>query len=206
VSEIDATQTEVARTPLLARAADEGTRAASTTRQPLRARKTAPAQQRSGPQGIIVYLLLGFACLAVAVASFVVLANPAEIVRDRLVAQAKARLDRDVTVSGGASLTYFPFGVVLRDMELSAGDTAGPPLVRAAAVEANVSLWSLFGQRLAVSTVTVTQPEINLAIDTEGRRNWEFASSDSRPATLPVGLAQRAPGVGFGTVVPPFLL
>lgn len=186
--------------------AGEGVRHASTTRQPLRARKTAPAQRRSGAQGIIVYLLLGFACLVVAVASFVVLANPADIVRDRLIAQAKARLDRDVTVGGGASLTYFPFGVVLRDVELSARDTAGPPLVRAAAVEAHVSLLSLLGQRLTVSAVTMTQPEINLAIDADGRWNWEFTSSDSRRAKLPVRLAQLAPRFGFGKDVPPDLL
>jgi AsmA protein len=206
VSEIDATQTEVARTPLLPRAAGEGVRHTSTARRPLRARKSAPAQRRSGLSGIIVYLLLGFACLAVAVASFVVLANPADIVRDRLIAQAKARLDRDVIVGGGASLTYFPFGVVLRDVVLSAHDTEGPPLVRAAAVGAHVSLLSLLGQRLTVSGVTITQPEINLAIDPDGRRNWEFASSDSRPAKLPVRLAQLAPRFGFGKDVPPDML
>jgi AsmA protein len=206
VSEIDAKQTEIARTPLLPRAAGEGARLTPAARQPPRARKTAPAQRRSGPHGIIVYLLLGFACLAVAVASFVVLANPADIVRDRLIGQAKARLDRDVTVGGGASLTYFPFGVVLRDVELSARDTVGPPLVRAAVVEAHVSLLSLLGQRLTVSGVTITQPEINLAIDPDGRRNWEFASSDSRPAKLPVRLAQLAPRFGFGKDVPPDML
>jgi AsmA protein len=206
VSEIDATQTEIARTPLLPRAAGEGVRHTSTARRPLRVRKSAPAQRRSGLSGIIVYLLLGFACPAVAVASFVVLANPADIVRDRLIAQAKARLDRDVTVGGGASLTYFPFGVVLRDVVLSARDTEGPPLVRAAAVEAHVSLLSLLGQRLTVSGVTIMQPEINLAIDADGRRNWEFASSDSRPEKLPVRLAQLAPRFGFGKDVPPDLL
>lgn len=164
------------------------------------------AQRRSGPQGIVVYLLLGLACLAVAVVSFVVLANPADIVRDRLIAQAKARFDRDLTVGGGASLAFFPFGVLLRDIELSAfPDAPGPALVRAAAVDVRVSLLSLLGQRVTVSAVTMTRPEINLSINLDGRRNWDFASSNSGSERLPVRLAQLAPRFGFGKDLPPDL-
>jgi AsmA protein len=153
-----------------------------------------------------VYLLLGFACLAVAVGSFVALTNPADIVRDRLIAQAKTRFDRDLTVGGGASLTYFPFGVVLRDVELSARDGEGPALMQAAAVEVRVSPLSLLGQRVTVTAVTMTRPEINLAIDSEGRPNWELASANSGSGRLPVRLAQLAPRLGFGKDVPPDLL
>ncbi len=205
VSKIEVTQTETAKTPMLTRAAGRGERFASTTRATFRARKTAPAQRLSGPRGIVVYLLLGVTCLAVAVASFVVLANPADIVRDRLIAQVKARLDRDVTV-GDTSLTYFPFGIVLRDVVLPAHDTTEPVLVRAAVVDVRISLLSLFTQRLTVSVATMMRPEINLAIDREGRRNWEFASSNSGSAELPVRLAQLVPRLGFGRDLPPDLL
>jgi AsmA protein len=153
-----------------------------------------------------VYLLLGLACLAVAVASFVALTNPADIVRDRLIAQAKARFDRDLAVGGRASLTYFPFGVVLRDVELSAHDGEGPALMQAAAVEVHVALLSLLGQRVTVTAVTMTRPEINLAIDSEGRPNWKLASANFGSERLPVRLAQLAPRLGFGKDVPPDLL
>jgi AsmA protein len=151
----------------------------------------------------VFYPLLGLTCLTVAIASFIVLANPADIVRDRLIAHAKARLDRDLTVGGGASLTYFPFGVLLRDVELSASsDSPGPALVRAAVADVRVSLLSLLRQRLVVSGVTMTQPEINLSVDADGRRNWDFALSNFGSAKIPVRLAQLAPRLEFGKDLP----
>ncbi len=165
----------------------------------------ARSQQPSGLRPSVFYPLLGFACLAVALVSFALLANPAEIVRDRLVSHVKAHLDRDLTVSG-ASLTYFPFGVLLRDVELSSSsDAPGPGLVRAAAVDVRVSLLSLLRQRVAVSSVTMMKPEINLSIDADGRRNWDFASTHSSQRRL-IRFAQLAPRFGFGKDLPQDLM
>lgn len=206
VTEIGATQTETGQRLTAPRATANGARVAPQTSQSVRKRNSAHGRERPGPRTIVFYPLLGLACLAVAVASFIALANPADIVRDRLIAEAKARLDRDVSVSGGAALTYFPFGVVLRDVELSSSpDTPGPPLMRAAAVEAHVSLLSLLSQRVAVSAVTMTRPEINLSIDQDGRRSWDFASSSWGSERLPIRLAQLAPRLEFGKDLPPSL-
>lgn len=206
VSEIEATQSEPANRPTSPQVIANGARVASVARSPVRARNVASARARSGPRAIVFYPLLGLACLAVAIASFIALANPADIVRDRLIAEAKARLDRDVSVGGGAALTYFPFGVVLRDVEVSASPgTSGPAFLRAAAVDVHVSLLSLLGQRVAVSAVALTRPEINLSIDQDGRRNWDFASASSPSEKLPIRLAQLAPRLEFGKDLPPNL-
>ncbi|MFM9849008.1 MAG: AsmA family protein [Hyphomicrobiaceae bacterium] len=164
----------------------------------------ARAQRPSGLRASVFYPLLGFACLAVAVASFALLANPAEMVRDRIAAHVKTRLDRDLLVSGGASLTFFPFGVLLRDVELSSLSDA-PGLVRAAAVDVRVSLLSLLRQRVAVSSVTMMKPEISFAIDADGRRNWDFASTDSSQRRL-IRFAQLVPRFGFGKDLPQDLM
>lgn len=184
---------------------DGGSRVVPVAR-PVRAPKPVPAQRRPGPRAIIFYPLLGLVCLAAAMASFLVLASPADIVRDRLIAQTKARLDRHLSVGGGASLTVFPFGVLLRDVELSASpDAPGPALVRAAAVDVRVSPLSLLAQRVVVTAVTMTQPEIDLSIDAEGRRSWDFASPENGTGKVPVRLAQLAPRLGFGRDLPPDL-
>ena len=174
--------------------------------RPRQAPKAPPAARRTGPRALVFYPLLGLACLTVAVASFIVLANPADIVRDRLISHAKVRLDRQLSVGGGASLTFLPFGVVLRDVELSAfADSPGPALVRAAAVDVRISLLSLLRQRVVVNAVTMTQPEINLSVDAAGRRSWDFASSNDHSEARPVRLAQLAPRLGFGKDLPPDL-
>jgi AsmA protein len=167
--------------------------------------KSAPAARRTRLHAIAFYPLLGLVCLAVAVASFIALANPADVVRDRLAADAKTRLGRHLSVAGGASLTFLPFGVLLRDVELSAPDSPGSPLVRAVAVDVRVSLLSLLRQQVAVNALTITRPEINLSVDASGRSNWDFALARDTE-TRSVQLAQLAPRLGFGRDLPPDLL
>lgn len=206
VSEIAVTQSEHATKPEAPHTPSGEEKRVARGPRAVRAPKAPPAARRAGPRAIVFYPLLGLACLAVVIASFIVLANPADIVRDRLISHAKVRLDRDLSVRGGASLTFLPFGVVLRDVELSAfADAPGPALVRAAAVDVRVSLLSLLRQRVVVNAVTMTQPEINLSVDAEGRRSWDFASSNDSAERRPVRLAQLAPRLGFGKDLPPDL-
>lgn len=180
----------------------------------------APGRPPAGPQnarreaaGVPVvlrsaglYLLLILASLSVAGATFIVIADPAELVRDRLVAQAQARTGRDLFVEGGASLTLFPsLGVVMRDVVLSGPDASAPPVLRAKSVTAHVAWRPLLTGRVAVTSLGLMQPTLELVVDADGRRNWDFADFLETAPAVRVRLAQLAQRFQHGQGLPPEL-
>ena len=156
---------------------------------------------------VSLYVLLATASLVLAGATFVLVASPADLIRDRLVAQAQARTGRDLVVKGGASLTFFPWlGVVLRDVELSTPPgLAAPAVLRAQAATARIAWRPLMEGRIAVRALVLTRPVLNLAVDADGRHNWDLAAAADRASATPIRLAQLAPRFEHGQGLPPDL-
>src|SRR5262249_21352492 len=74
------------------------------------------------------YAGLGLACLLLAAATFLFVAAPVELVRDRLVQQLKASTGRDLLVAGGSSVSFFPSaGGAGRDVSASGPAGLGRP-------------------------------------------------------------------------------
>jgi AsmA protein len=134
------------------------------------------------------YLALGLACAGLAVLTFLVIAAPAELVRDELVEQVRSRTGRELKIAGPTSLTFFPgFGVRVQDLALAAPDgMEGAPMLAVESLEALLEPLSLLTRRVVVKRLVLRRPVLELRIDAQGRRSWEFAAA-------PIRLAQLAP-------------
>ena len=128
---------------------------------------------------VALYALLALVSLVLAGGTFLLVASPADLIRDRLIAEVQSRTGRDLAVKGGASLALFPsFGVAMRDVELSAPPgTVSPPTLRAQTVTIHVAWWALMEGRVAVRALTLVRPVLDLRVDADGRRNWDLPPS-----------------------------
>lgn len=144
-------------------------------------RRTRARHGRQGNRWLSIagYGGLGLGCLILAVATFILLAAPIDLVRDRLVQDVKARTGRDLVVAGPSSLVLFPrLAVSFSDVSLSAppGMRAEPTL-KVQRLDAEVGLLSLLWQDAGVRRLVLARPAIELRIDAQGRRSWELAAA-----------------------------
>jgi AsmA protein len=135
--------------------------------------------------------------IALAIALLVVLAGlaavllnpPVGFLQNRLAAEIKSSTGRDLTVAGRASLQILP-SIVLRLEDATLSNPpgfAGDPFLRAGAVEAHAALWPLLQGRLDIDRVSLANPRLQLVIDQQGKKSWEFPAA-SRPETTPTAL------------------
>lgn len=150
-------------------------------------RSRAPA--RRGRKGNTWLALAGYGglvlgCLVLAAATFLVVAAPVDLVRDRLVQQVKSRTGRDLVVSGPTSLVLFPRPAIsLTNVALSAPpDMGGEPILTVGTLEAQLGLASLLTGQAGVKHVVLTRPAIELRIDAQGRRSWDLATTEAQAA------------------------
>ena len=144
----------------------------------------------------IGFALLTIVVLAVAGITALYLAGPADLVRDQIVARVKQETGRDLVINGDTSFTFYPsLGVSMSDASLSAPpDMKAPPLVTIKNLTASVALMPLLQREVEVQEVRLEEPVVNLQVDANGRKSWDFAAAIA-PAQ-PVRYAQAAaPGV-----------
>lgn len=150
-------------------------------RTPRPARPRASASPRRGSRWLVVagYVGLALGCVLLAAITFLVVAAPVDLVRDRLVQQISYRTGRDLMVAGPTSLSVFPrLALSLGDVTLSAPrGMGGDPTLKVERLEAELGLSSLFTGQAAVKHVTLTRPAVELRVDAQGRRSWDVASA-----------------------------
>jgi AsmA protein len=135
------------------------------------------------------YAGLGLLCLLLGAVAFLVVAAPVELLRDRLIGEVKARTGRELVVSGSTSLLLLPRPAIsLADVTLSAppGMEGGPTLF-VQALEAELSLASLLTGQAGIRRLVLLRPKIELKVDTQGRRSWDFAAAPSSRASAASG-------------------
>lgn len=151
----------------------------------------------SGWLRILGYSLLGVVAFVAAavVAAFVFV--PTGLIHDRLQAEMKARTGRDLVIAGPTSLSLWPRPAVsMRDVTLSAPrDMGAQPLLKVAEIEVAVQILPLLLHDVSVDRLLLRRPEIDLRIDANGRKSWEFAALDLPDVHGgPIKLAQAATG------------
>ena len=156
----------------------------STPRPDLRRANARRGRQRRSWLTYVGYAGLALGCLVVGAVTFLLVAAPVDLVRDRLVQQVKSQTGRDLAVSGATSLVFFPrLAISLADVSFSAPpDMGGAPILVARKVDAEVGLKSLFTRQAAIKRLVLSRPVIELRVDAQGRRSWDFALASERPA------------------------
>jgi AsmA protein len=142
-------------------------------------------------KSIAAYALLVTACLAATVTTFVLVAAPGDLVKEQLAEQIRTRTGRDLVVAGKTSFSLYPALLLsLSDVSLS-----GPGTVKIATLEAEVRLWRLLRRRPAITRLVLYRPEIELEVDAQGRRSWDWAISHV-PARMGSGGLEGSSGPG----------
>jgi AsmA protein len=153
---------------------------------PMRVPRREPPQRRSPWLTVAGYAALSVGCMLAGAVTFLLVAAPVDLVRDRAVEAVKARTGRDLAIAGSTKLTYFPrFGVAFSQVSLGApADMGGPPVLAARSLQVELPVWSLFSRRVVPRQVRLDGPVIELRVDAQGRRSWDFAAWQERPIRL----------------------
>ncbi len=128
---------------------------------------------------------MSIAALAVASATFLFIATPTDLIRDRVVQEVRQRTGRDLSVAGGSSLSVLNgLGVRLHDVSLSSPpEMAGEPMARVAEIDVRIPFWSLIRGELLVERLVLKRPALNLRVDADGRRSWTFDRPNRKAGT-----------------------
>jgi len=113
---------------------------------------------------------------------------------DRIIAQARAALGREVAVGRISVSLRGGIAVRLDDVRIADDPRFGnEDFVRVVAFNAHAKLWPLLRQRFEVGRVVATQPHINLIRDTNGEWNYSTLRPLAvRAAALPDGIVRVA--------------
>ncbi len=135
--------------------------------------------------GLAAVVLLGTAAAVFAVDRLI----PVDAIRERAIAEVKARTGRTLTIGEQASVSLWPrLAVVLNDVTLSEPKPMSTSaFARAASVEAQAEIWPLLTGKVKLERLVLRDPVILFRIDRNGRRSWDFAADT---ASAPVRYAQ----------------
>ena len=119
--------------------------------------------------------------------------------RDRIAAQARDMLGRDVTIDGNASLTLLPAPALSAGKVRIANIEGGsePAMAEIEALKIRLALLPLFQFRIQVESVVLVEPKILLEVLPDGRRNWVLGQ-DAAAAAAGTGPGERG-GRAFGS-------
>ena len=146
-------------------------------------------------KAIVLNVTVGITAIAVAVATFLAIAPPTDLVRDRIIAEVKHRTGRDLVIAGATRFTVLTgLGLSATDIFLSAPpEMPGEPLLTAAKLEVSIALLPMLVRDVKVDRFVLHQPHVNLRVDQSGRRSWDFAASNDLRGDGNVRIAQVAP-------------
>ena len=111
--------------------------------------------------------------------TFLLVAPPVDIVRERLITEFQARTGYLLEINGTTSLRLQPAPTIeFRDVVVATAGENGSPVLRAEAIEVEPRLMGLFWGRVEAERIVVRRPQLDLVIDAEGRRKWLRAEQD----------------------------
>lgn len=129
---------------------------------------------------IALYGVLGLLGLIGIAVGLLALALPADLVRDRVAAEVERQTGRKLTI--GSTRVSFTSGaaVTLSKVSLSAPPAmGGNPLLTADRLEVSLALLPLVLREVKIERLALTRPVLDLRIDAQGRRSWDFAGVET---------------------------
>ena len=138
-----------------------------------------PPPRRSRFLALLAYTGIAILFLAVAATTFLLVAPPVDVVRERLITEFQARTGYLLEINGATSLRLQPApSIEFRDVVVATAGENGSPVLRAEAIEVEPRLVGLFWGRVQVERIVVRRPQLDLVVDAEGRRKWQRADHD----------------------------
>lgn len=122
----------------------------------------------------VLRLMFGLLCLAAGAVTFLLIASPTDLLRDRLVEAVRAETGRDLVIASGSMRLTTGLSVSFNDAALLDPADDGAAIVRMQRLDVSVPVWQLLGRRVSVERLVMVRPVFELKTDAEGRRNWEF--------------------------------
>lgn len=119
------------------------------------------------------YAALAVVFLAVAAVTFLLVAPPVDVTRERVTAEFRARTGYVLELNGATSLSLLPEPTIeFRDVVVATAEEGGAPVLKAEAVEIEAKLWPLIWGRVEAERVSLRRPELDLIVGKDGRRKW----------------------------------
>jgi AsmA protein len=141
------------------------------------------SRQRAPRRRTMVYAFLGFVGLLALGLGALVAAPPVDLVRAHVAAAVERQTGRKLLIEAAGVSFASGLGVSLGKVTLSAPPAmAGAPLFSAERIEVSLALFPLIYREVKVDRLTLIRPVIDLRVDDDGRRSWEFATGgEGRP-------------------------
>jgi AsmA protein len=150
---------------------------------------SAPQAQRRAPRrspprrsrflAVLAYAGIAILFVVVTATTFLLVAPPVDIARERLITEFQARTGYLLEINGTTSLRLQPApSIEFRDVVVATPGENGSPVLRAEAIEVEPRLSGLFRGRVQAERVVVRRPQLDLVIDAQGRRKWLRAEQD----------------------------
>jgi AsmA protein len=138
----------------------------------------------------VVYAGLAVLFLTVAGATFLLVAPPVDMTRDRVTAEFHARTGYVLELNGATSLKLLPTpSIEFRDVVVATAEKGGAPVLRVEAVEIEAMLWPLLRGKVQAGRIALKRPQLDLVVGEDGRRRWLRAEHEPVQAH-PVRVAQ----------------
>jgi AsmA protein len=160
-----------------------------------------PPPRRSRIVAALAYAGIAILFVVVMATTFLLVAPPVEIVRERLVTEFQARTGYLLEINGAMSLRFQPApSIEFRDVVVATAGENGSPVLKAEAIEVEPRLTGLFWGRVQAERIVVRRPQLDLVVDAEGRRKWlRAAEEDDAPRRVRVAqvrtpVADESPG------------
>jgi len=111
---------------------------------------------------------------------------PVETYKPQISALVKEQTGRDLTIGGDISLSFLPrLSVTVNDVAFANADWASTPnMATMEQLEIVLKVFPLLRGEIALDRFVLVRPEIDLAINAQGKANWEF-DVPSQPAAAP---------------------
>jgi AsmA protein len=111
--------------------------------------------------------------IVVAAATFLFVAPPVDITRERVLAEFRARTGYVLELNGATSLNLLTGpSIEFRDVVVATAEHGGAPVLRAEAVEIEAAFWPLLWGSVKAERVSLKRPQLDLVVGQDGRRKW----------------------------------
>ncbi|MDX2159317.1 MAG: AsmA family protein [Hyphomicrobiaceae bacterium] len=149
-------------------------------------------------------MLYGLLGLLAAGSALVLIFPPADFVKQRLAAEVERQTGRRLSMGSAGVSIVGELGVTMLDVVLSAPPgMGGPPLLKADRLEVSVALLPLVLREVKIERMALTRPVLELRVDGQGRRSWDFAANETD--AVPVRYAQAGGRINDAGRLPPEL-